>query len=209
MASISRVSYWSRVLYRAKQTTNLMFGKHLLLTNLTISVSLSATGDVLQQNYDILTKKQTSEWDKRRTRDMAASGLTVGLVCHHWYVWLDKTIPGRTLSVVMKKLIVDQLILSPVYISVFFVTVGILERSSIAEMGKEIWEKGTRIYTAEWFIWPPAQIFNFAFLPTRYRVLYDNTISLGFDVYTSYVKHGPQQKLETLQEETHPINSNK
>lgn len=30
---------------------------------------------------------------------------------------------------------------------------------------------------------------NFFFLPLRYRVLYDNTISLGYDVYTSYVKH--------------------
>jgi protein Mpv17 len=38
-------------------------------------------------------------------------------------------------------------------------------------------------------VWPPAQVINFYLLPTRFRVLYDNTISLGYDVYTSYVAH--------------------
>ena len=42
---------------------------------------------------------------------------------------------------------------------------------------------------AEWFIWPPAQFVNFYFLPTRLRVIYDNTISLGYDMYTSHVKN--------------------
>ena len=36
---------------------------------------------------------------------------------------------------------------------------------------------------------PPALIFSFTFLSTRYRVLYDNIISLGFDVYNSYLVH--------------------
>ena len=42
---------------------------------------------------------------------------------------------------------------------------------------------------AEWFIWPPAQFVNFYFLPTRFRVIYDNGISLGYDMYTSHVKY--------------------
>ena len=42
---------------------------------------------------------------------------------------------------------------------------------------------------AEWFIWPPAQFVNFYFLPTRFRVIYDNAISLGYDMYTSHVKN--------------------
>jgi len=48
---------------------------------------------------------------------------------------------------------------------------------------------GTQLYIAEWFIWPPAQFVNFYFLPTRLRVIYDNTISLGYDMYTSHVKN--------------------
>ena len=48
---------------------------------------------------------------------------------------------------------------------------------------------GTQLYLAEWFIWPPAQFVNFYFLPTRFRVVYDNVISLGYDMYTSNVKN--------------------
>ena len=48
---------------------------------------------------------------------------------------------------------------------------------------------GTQLYLAEWFIWPPAQFVNFYFLPTRYRVIYDNVISFGYDMYTSHVKN--------------------
>ena len=48
---------------------------------------------------------------------------------------------------------------------------------------------GTQLYLAEWFIWPPAQFVNFYFLPTRFRVIYDNAISLGYDMYTSHVKN--------------------
>lgn len=158
------------------------------MTNLGISLSLSATGDIIQQHYEILTKQQGS-WDVIRTRNMAISGITVGILCHYWYIWLDRFMPGRTLRIVAKKVIVDQLILSPVQICLFFATVGALEGNKAQEIGKEILQKGHRLYFAEWFVWPIAQVINFSFLPTRFRVLYDNTISLGFDVYTSYVKH--------------------
>ena len=36
---------------------------------------------------------------------------------------------------------------------------------------KETVQLGGRLYLAEWIIWPPAQFFNFAFLPTRYAFL--------------------------------------
>ena len=56
---------------------------------------------------------------------------------------------------------------------------------------------GTQLYLAEWFIWPPAQFVNFYFLPTRFRVIYDNVISLGYDMYTSHVKHSNVDKEST------------
>jgi protein Mpv17 len=83
--------------------------------------------------------------------------------------------------------IIDQLICSPATIGTFFVTLAIIEKSSADEFLAGFKEKSWRLYLAEWVIWPPAQMINFYILPTKYRVLYDNTISLGYDVYTSYV----------------------
>ncbi|CAK9803095.1 Mpv17-like protein 2 [Anthophora plagiata] len=162
--------------------------KYLLYTNVTISLSLSAAGDILEQQYEIL-KGEWDKWNLNRTRNMAISGMCIGIVCHYWYKYLDARLPGRTLNIVLKKVTIDQLICSPLCITIFFLTLGILENNSWTKFKDEVVKKAHILYVAEWVIWPPAQIFNFYFLPNKYRVLYDNTISLGYDVYTSHVKH--------------------
>lgn len=163
--------------------------KYLLFTNCCISVSLSSVGDSLEQQYEIMTK-ELDTFSGKRTSHMALSGLTVGIVCHYWYKFIDQRLPGRTFSIVMKKVFWDQMICSPIVISTFFLTLGVLEKTSREDIIKEIKHKAWKLYVAEWVVWPPAQIINFYWLPNKYRILYDNTISLGYDVYTSKVKHG-------------------
>lgn len=123
--------------------------------------------------------------------NMSVSGMTVGVFCHHWYQFLDNKLPGRTIKLVLKKVLIDQTIASPCIIFLFFVTLGVLKRSSPDEVWEEMKDKALRLYTAEWIVWPPAQVINFYILPLRFRVLYDNTISLGYDVYTSAVINTP------------------
>ncbi|XP_055617224.1 mpv17-like protein 2 [Toxorhynchites rutilus septentrionalis] len=160
--------------------------KYLLLTNVGISVSLSGVGDIMEQHYEIYTNNLNC-WDRQRTRHMSISGMTVGIFCHNWYNLMDRAFPGRTLQIVLKKVLIDQTIASPVVIFIFFATLAILRKATWKETVLEMEEKFIRLYTAEWIVWPPAQIVNFYLLPNKYRVLYDNTISLGYDVYTSYV----------------------
>jgi len=173
---------------RVRGGTQFLFKKHLLMTNLAISAGLSATGDSIQQHYEKI-KDPERNYNFRRTLNMSTAGVTIGGVCHFWYLWLDRFLPGRTFSIALKKMLLDQIICSPVTIGTFFVTLAVVEKSSADEFLEELRSKSWRLYLAEWVIWPPAQMINFFFLPLRYRVLYDNTISLGYDVYTSYVKH--------------------
>ena len=91
----------------------------------------------------------------------------------------------------MKKLVIDQLIFSPICIFSIFVTLSVVSKlfnqDSRFDSTEEMKDKGWKLYVAEWAVWPPAQFINFYILPTKYRVLYDNSISLLFDCYTSYV----------------------
>lgn len=178
--------------------TKKMFSqKYLLYANVGISITLSGVGDVIEQNYEIFTN-QLHKWDIVRTRNMSISGCTVGVLCHYWYNFLDAKLPGRTIGIVTKKVLVDQLICSPFTIAVFFFTLALLEQSSLLEFIEEVKKKAWKLYVAEWVIWPPAQVINFYILPTKYRVLYDNTISLGYDIYTSYVvQRNPDKMLIT------------
>lgn len=171
--------------------------KYLFYTNITISITLSSVGDTLEQQYEIY-KGDLKSYDGKRSANMAFSGLAVGILCHHWYKVLDRFIIGKSLPMVTKKLFLDQFIFSPVMIVTFFGSLALLEKNPLQNFKTEVKDKFIRLYKAEWMVWPPAQIINFYFLPTKYRVLYDNIISLGYDVYTSQVKHDKPQNLELV-----------
>ncbi|XP_014250868.1 mpv17-like protein 2 [Cimex lectularius] len=184
------MSFWriSFLLERARKAKEIMFDRHLFLTNVSISVTLSGVGDLIVQSYRKHHGK-CKEIDLTRTKNMSLTGATVGVLCHNWYKYLDVWLPGHTVSMVLKKVVVDQIVFSPVMLTAFFLTLGVLEKSSWKTIRNELVEKGKILYMAEWVVWPPAQVINFYLLPTKYRVLYDNTISLGYDIYTSHIKN--------------------
>ncbi|PZC76060.1 mpv17-like protein 2 isoform X1 [Helicoverpa armigera] len=167
--------------------------KFLFCTNITISIGLSSVGDLMEQSYEIFIKEQT-HYDLKRCSHMAFSGAAVGVLCHHWYKILDKFLVGKTVDMVIKKLVLDQFIFSPVMIVTLFGSLALFEEHPLENFKDEVKDKFVKLYRAEWMVWPPAQVINFYFLPTKYRVLYDNTISLGYDVYTSQVKHSKPAK---------------
>lgn len=183
-----------------------IFGKgNLLLTNSLISTAMGAAGDSIQQHYDLAMERMSSDTPKTayswtRTLHMSAAGFTTGLISHFWYIWLDRRLGTvKKFSIVTKKVLLDQIIFSPINLTVYFGTLGLCEWSSISRVKDELLEKGMeQIYVVEWFIWPPAQYFNFFVLPLRYRILFDNIISLGFDIYSPYVKYKTQLKSEKL-----------
>ena len=82
-----------------------------------------------------------------------------------------------------------QVMFSPVCITACLIVAGKMENKSASTLTSETIQLGGRLYLAEWIIWPPAQFINFYYLPTKYRVLYDNLVSLIYDTYTSNVKH--------------------
>lgn len=40
-------------------------------------------------------------------------GCSMGLIEHYWYCWLDRLCIGRTMTTVLKKVVIDQLICAP------------------------------------------------------------------------------------------------
>jgi len=75
---------------------------------------------------------------------------------------------------------------------------AILEDNTWEELKQEIKDKALILYAAEWTVWPLAQFINFLLIRPQYRVFYDNTISLGYDIFTSQVKYRkkPEPKTE-------------
>nr|CAI5860417.1 unnamed protein product [Callosobruchus analis] len=199
------MSFGLNVLFKAFVTKNAnnvirkaFSNKYLLFTNVGISCSLSGLGDIIEQHIEY-SQEVVDQWDPLRTRNMAIAGLSVGAVCHYWYKHLDKLIPGQSLKRITMKVFVDMLIGSPLYLGAFFVTLNIAEGSTKEQFVDQFKDKSWKLYLAEWIIWPPAQFINFYFLSTKYRVLFDNGVSLMYDVFASKImfSHNSEDKKES------------
>lgn len=46
-------------------------------------------------------------------------------------------------------------------------------------------------------LWPAAQLFNFYFVPLKFRVNYTNVVSLAWNSYVGYIANRPVHKIKS------------
>jgi len=154
---------------------------------------LLAFGDMIQQRIEISYENEDS-FDWKRSERMLIVGTVQGPPNHWWYCWLDRVLPGKSMSTVCKKIVADQLIASPLGSGSFFLGVGLLEGRTVPQCWDEYKSKFAMVYLMDWLVWPPSQLINFLFVPNVYRVLYVSTVTVAWNVFMSYAKHYDQRK---------------
>ncbi|EAT48276.1 AAEL000666-PA [Aedes aegypti] len=173
-----------------------LFGRYLLVTNTISSGLLMMLGDVVAQKIEMKrdgSKQRELDW--YRLGCMTLVGISQGPLHHYLYLWMDRALPGTAIRTVLTKIGIDQFVISPIFITTYLYSAGILEGNSVRACTDEITDKFATIYVADWLVWPPTQFINFYWLSPKYRVLYINGITMLYNIFLCYIKHNDDLRI--------------
>lgn len=109
-------------------------------------------------------------------------------VSFKWYQFLGKSFPitaanGTTQA--LKRVALDQLVMAPIGLSMFFTYM------TLAEGGgrKEILKKFDHVYVptmkANYLLWPAVQLLNFRVMPLQFQLPFASTVGIAWGTYLS------------------------
>jgi len=168
-----------------KKYESLLEEKPLLMKALTSFVGF-ALGDILAQ----LFIQKTDPFDWFRLFRLASFGFLVHGTSSHWfYGMLDGKIPGTSAKVVFSKVFIDQVLWNPCFGIMFFSYVALLEMKGFGYVVDKTRNELLTQVTGSWKVWPIAHAINFRFIPSSQRVLYINTIQIGYNCFLSMISN--------------------
>ena len=144
-----------------------------------------AIGDILSQKFI-----QKTDLDWYRLFRLASFGLLVhGPSSHLFYGKLDARFPGTSASIVFTKVFIDQVLWNPIFGVMFFSYVAMLEGKGIDNVVNKVRNELLTVVTGSWKVWPLAHTINFRFVPSSQRVLYINSIQIGYNCFLSIISN--------------------
>lgn len=163
---------------------NQLLEKQPLLTKALTSLTGFTVGDFLTQKFI----EKNDKYDVARTVRMGSFGLLVhGTSGHFFYGFLDSQLPGTKPVTVASKVVIDQVFWNPIFACTFFTYLGLAEGKSMNDIVTKIKADVKTAVMGSWAVWVPAHTINFAFIPSHQRLLYINTIQIGYNVFLSFL----------------------
>ena len=104
---------------------------------------------------------------------------------HFFYGWLESTIPGTDAVRVCSKVAFDQLVWCPVFMSVYIMYLGLVNRDPFAIIGNKIKNDLFGACLGSWKVWPLAHLIMFKFIPNKWRIPYVNAVQIAFNMLLS------------------------
>ena len=106
---------------------------------------------------------------------------------HYFYNWLDSKIPGKDGLSVAKKILIDQSMWCPIFMSVFFTYLGLVNGDSFGTIGTKIKTDLLSACKGSWKVWPAVHFVNFKFISNKHRLLFLNGVQVGFNMFLSLI----------------------
>ena len=147
---------------------------------------------------------------------MVFGGLVAGPLLSRWYGVLNrKVVLANSFAGLCARVALDQLVFTPVFISVFFTGMGLMEGKNLGELREKLAETFQGTLVANWKLWIPFQFVNFYVTPPvssrwavslgaccdnpfsfqAYRLLAVNMTATGWNTFLAYTNERANRKL--------------
>jgi protein Mpv17 len=164
---------------------NMLLEAQPLLTKALTSLTGFTAGDVLAQKF---VEPDDKPYDIMRTVRLGSFGFLLhGTTGHYFYGMLDSKLPGTKPVTVATKVLIDQTIWNPIFGLMFFGYLNVMEGKSFETYTNKIKADLKTAVMGSWAVWVPAHTINFAFVPPAQRLLYINSIQIGYNVFLSFL----------------------
>ncbi|CAG7730478.1 unnamed protein product, partial [Allacma fusca] len=174
------------------------FQKYPLLSNCAIYGSLYVTAEFSQQTFLRKFQKKPGEiskpYDTETLKNYAIIGTgAISPTLYYWYKWFDAKFKGTAPRMVVKKCLIDQFLMTPNLLVIFYVGMSLLENKE--DILAELKEKFVPTFITSSCFWLPAQAINFTFIPAQYRIVYIAVCTLMWVNILCWLKRGnPPQR---------------
>jgi protein Mpv17 len=156
-----------------------------LLTKALTSLTGFTLGDILAQKF---IEPGDKPYDVMRTVRLGSFGFLLhGTTGHFFYGFLDSKLPGTKPTTVATKVLIDQTMWNPIFGCMFFGYLNLVEGKSFEDYKKKLQADLKTAVMGSWAVWVPAHTINFAFVPPSQRLLYINSIQIGYNVFLSFL----------------------
>jgi protein Mpv17 len=167
-----------------------------LLTKALTSLTGFTIGDILAQNF---VNDDGKPYDPMRTIRLGSFGFLIhGTTGHYFYGFLDSKLPGTKPTTVATKVLIDQTMWNPIFGLMFFGYLNAVEGKSFEDYKNKLQADLKTAVMGSWAVWVPAHTINFAFIPPSQRLLYINSIQIGYNIFLSFLGN---KKVESAADE--------
>ena len=127
----------------------------------------------------------------RRTGSFVFFGSVLGPMLHPWFGFLGNIAArvGGGMKGTVAAVAVDQAVMPPALITLFWLTQPVLEGKSFDTALELMNENWLVMLKGNYVVWPAAPAINFTFVPPQFRVLFVNMVSLGWNSFVSWLSH--------------------
>ena len=175
---------------------NAMLEAQPLLTKALTSLTGFTIGDILAQKF---VNDDSKPYDVMRTIRLGSFGFLIhGTTGHYFYGFLDSKLPGTKPVTVASKVLIDQTMWNPIFGLMFFGYLNAVEGKSFEDYTNKLKADLKTAVMGSWAVWVPAHTINFAFIPPSQRLLYINSIQIGYNIFLSFLGN---KKVESADEE--------